>query len=399
MRRVLVGLFVVMLLAGGVLFAPPASARTFVVDDDGHATAANCNASATAYTRIQAAINDAVNGDVIRVCPGTFNESVNVNKKLYVAGANFQLDARTRSTASESIVQKAGEAAFTVRAERATIDGFTIRNSAIGVDMRPASTGTWVLNNIITGNSTGVVVNQRPEAKGLIEANKLVQNTAAGGPSPGTAVYANHGAKHVVVNDNAVNDHTVGVWLDTVPGAGVHHDVVVTNNAVRKVTTAAVVLRDVSKAVVDDNNINNDTTPGVGLGVVVERGDQESDDVLVTHNTVRRMVDGIAVRNASTGVALRENVVIFGANDGIVVTSSAPGGTEAKDNEARDNGRDGIRYGAGTQGNVVTQNEALRNGGRDCRDNSVGAGTSGTANTWTDNTGATSAPPGLCVPD
>lgn len=35
----------------------------------------------------------------------------------------------------------------------------------------------------------------------------------------------------------------------------------------------------------------------------------------------------------------------------------------------------------------------------DCGDLTAGGGTAGTANTWSDNRGNTSAPEGLCAPD
>src|SRR5262245_19562197 len=56
-------------------------AATLVVDLDGLATETDCNAvSGAAFTAIQAAVNAAVPGDTIQICPGNYNEQVVVTK-------------------------------------------------------------------------------------------------------------------------------------------------------------------------------------------------------------------------------------------------------------------------------------------------------------------------------
>lgn len=57
-----------------------AAATDLVVDLDGQASAADCNAPGIAYTSIQAAVNAAVTGDTIVVCPGTYDEQLTVSK-------------------------------------------------------------------------------------------------------------------------------------------------------------------------------------------------------------------------------------------------------------------------------------------------------------------------------
>lgn len=56
------------------------AATLLVVDDDGHATASDCNARSIAFSKIQDAVNSASPGDTILVCPGTFDEQVTVAK-------------------------------------------------------------------------------------------------------------------------------------------------------------------------------------------------------------------------------------------------------------------------------------------------------------------------------
>src|SRR5438552_7544305 len=74
---------------GLALMARPALAATLVVDSDGKATPADCDAATiTPYLTIQAAIAAATSGDTIVVCPGTgpYNEQPVVDKPLTLSG-------------------------------------------------------------------------------------------------------------------------------------------------------------------------------------------------------------------------------------------------------------------------------------------------------------------------
>jgi len=81
--RAFLSAVIVLLVLSTVLPAIPvvrASLATLVVDDDGYASPTDCDATDTAYNSIQAAINDASDGDEIVVCPGTYNEQITINK-------------------------------------------------------------------------------------------------------------------------------------------------------------------------------------------------------------------------------------------------------------------------------------------------------------------------------
>jgi hypothetical protein len=67
---------------------PCPSPLTLVVDDDGQASAADCDAACTTFATIQAAVNAANPGDTIRVCPGTYEEQVVIDKSnLHIVGS------------------------------------------------------------------------------------------------------------------------------------------------------------------------------------------------------------------------------------------------------------------------------------------------------------------------
>src|SRR4051812_23070658 len=71
----------------------------------------------SAFGTIQSAVTAATAGDTIRVGPGTFAESVNVSKQLFVFGNQVGADAQSgRAGASETIVDAGGATDFAITA-------------------------------------------------------------------------------------------------------------------------------------------------------------------------------------------------------------------------------------------------------------------------------------------
>jgi copper-binding protein NosD len=80
---------VIYAVLGLMLGARPALAAKLVVDNDGKATPADCDATTvTPYLTIQAAISAAASGDTIVVCPGNgpYDEQLVVDKPLTISG-------------------------------------------------------------------------------------------------------------------------------------------------------------------------------------------------------------------------------------------------------------------------------------------------------------------------
>jgi parallel beta-helix repeat protein len=78
------------------------------------------------------------------------------------------------------------------------------------------------------------------------------------------------------------------------------------------------------------------------------------------------------------------------------VRDTAFHGVTTYSNLVTNNAANGIFYDRATAGNDIYGNTARANGAFDCRDNSTGGGTSGTANNWWGNGGPRSLPPGIC---
>jgi parallel beta-helix repeat protein len=183
--------------------------------EDRFAPAVTDLTSHATFATIQAAVDAANAHDVIMVDPGTYNEHVTINKSLSLEGAQFGVDARTRSGA-ESIVDGGGFAPFYVTANDVTIDGFTIQGATngsafpggFGVEMAGGISGTHITNDIIQNNIVGMALaNGSASDQAVIQFN-LFQNNTLPGSSSGTDIYADQytagvgGVTNVLIDSN-----------------------------------------------------------------------------------------------------------------------------------------------------------------------------------------------------
>jgi uncharacterized repeat protein (TIGR01451 family) len=150
------------------------------------------------FTTIQAAVNAAFPGDTILADPGTYAESVTINKSLVLEGAQHGVDARTRS-GLESIVTGVGNngrTPFFVTASNVTIDGFTIEGATnsnqfgFGILVGAGTSGTHVLNNIIQDNIAGLSLANNSTSNQTVIQHNLFRNNNQPGPVSGTGIYS-----------------------------------------------------------------------------------------------------------------------------------------------------------------------------------------------------------------
>jgi hypothetical protein len=175
--------------------------------------------TATACATITYAISQAVAGDVISVAAGTYNEDVTVNKTLTLQGAG--IDAST-------IVGPMGASGSTIAAAAPgiVIDGFTITregnnpldwfsatlNSA-GVSVSASGPGLEVRNSRFYGNRNGIDINN---VSGTFVHNNIISDNRTG-------IILRNATDATVVVENVITDNwTLGiVFLDASGGSNV----------------------------------------------------------------------------------------------------------------------------------------------------------------------------------
>jgi parallel beta-helix repeat protein len=155
-----------------------ASAKTITVDDDlkecPHAN----------YTSIQAAINNATDGDIILIYNGTYSENVVVNKTLNLTGIGMPvIDGMNNGNTMK------------IEADNCTIKNFKVINSA----------GDWNLAGIHIASSNNIICNNTISSNkghgiGIYSGNnKIYSNILSSNGWAGVGIYA--GGNNIYSND------------------------------------------------------------------------------------------------------------------------------------------------------------------------------------------------------
>src|SRR5437868_2234682 len=196
------------------------------------------------YCSIQAAIDapTTLNGHVISVPAGNYNESVNINKSLTLRGAKTGVCAPTRS-GTESIITCSN--GIRINADNVTIDGFTITGQmdtigggyGFAISMIPPSKGSRIINNIIRNNSAGCSL-CNPGALPplcLISCNWFDNNNVAG-PYSGEGVFSNEDVSggpvtNVAITLNKFSSHAdAGINFFNLTSSNTTSGVTITSN-------------------------------------------------------------------------------------------------------------------------------------------------------------------------
>jgi len=144
----------------------PAHAQsTLVVDADGLAAATDCDVNLPAFSGIQAAVNAALPGDTIQICPGAYDEQVVVTKNdLTIRGAGAGITVLRPTVVAQNTVRPGTtspvapillvDGATGVRVSALTIDGNLADG---GADMLPTCSGIPFYVGIFFRNSSGTI--------------------------------------------------------------------------------------------------------------------------------------------------------------------------------------------------------------------------------------------------
>ena len=356
-----------------------ASARTLTVDDD----KAQCPAAP--YTEIQAAVDAAVTGDRVNVCPGTYPEQVHLDSS---SRRNVSLVAYPRR---QAVLEPPA----------------SIPDDAPAPQVRLAEQGS--------------------SARGFVFAGELPEGTVdqcASGPQ----AHARMEAALTSLLDSRFEDVTGGcenvngyaaVVVQEFNETSLSRGSTIAGNELEDVEDLAILVFS-GMALIQNNHLENDGKSGIGI----QFGEQAGG--LARLNSVGGFAKGLGIQNAfrstelgpvrAVGNTFLENghgVESFADNGASMViesntlrrndygismgmnsfTALEPGGTVAG-NHVLDSAVNGIEMGAAFF--RVRDNIVLRSGNLDCRDLVAEIGS--TASVWTNNKGLKDSPPTLCRP-
>jgi len=406
--------------AADVMAAAPAN--SLVVDDD----MVQCK-NAT-FTTINQAVAAALPGDTIKVCPGDYQETVLVTKTLTFRGSTKTSDSRCikRTEVPDANKDTILHYPFSGTSEGGGSPGFNVQANNVVI------AGFFIEPDLFDGTPTGPTQNgdgiySWPTTTGIVVRDNVLQNNSRG------ARLHNTGTTQAVVKKTCVRNNNLGNFFLTTTGLGIDlrgpaaDNFLVDHNYSTINDTAAINLDGATNSTIRHNKSFEDSS-AVGLfdtmsilvqhnkasdsfGTAIYMGADNSNDRLVSNHVKNGGAlqddSGIAFTNLSpiglpggpnTLLEVRDNQIEHMAGSGLraAMGTSLTNSTLAK-NHAHDNGVDGIRIEGGGNGmNTITQNKLKKNDEHDCHDDTVGAGTGGTANTWTKNEGDTQNRPGLC---
>ena len=194
---------------------PSHAAIAFVVDVDGQALPDDCDALVPALPTVQQAVDLASAGDSVKVCPGTYAETVTVSKQLFLNGSVGTAWDRTNAPV---IGTSGGGFIVTSGASGTLIDGFDLTGSTgtqtAGIVLNGAN-DVRVADNVIFGNDQGMRLIEVDRA--IVEENLFSENNDSAGTGTGLYVFAGSDA---VIYRNRFEDHALSA-ITFLPKGGV----------------------------------------------------------------------------------------------------------------------------------------------------------------------------------
>ena len=386
--------------------APTGGVFERIVDDDGAAGLTDqgqpdCfsgNTAAPFYTTISAAVAASAAGDDIFVCPGFYNESVTISTTVHVYGPYMGMSAfGCPFRSGQATVTAASGFAFNLNADNIVVDGLRFAGSP-GGGMATSSTfsGYQVWDNVFTNNGgAGLGLASANASTNNVEENCFSDNNN-GGKGDGIK-QTTAGLYNTTINHDTFKKHrSVAIELDGTAGGitGIN----ITNNLSRNDVSFAS-LKTVGNVLVDSNDIGSkDLLYGISVAGTAIKIFGAASNVDATNNKIHaNYANGIEVNDTASGSDLTSNKITL-VDNGISVASSTAAAANVTWNVVKNITNTGLKAGASTTG-LTFDNNKVGFSNTACQDLSTGAGTAGTANTWTNNhrkAFAPDVPLGIC---
>jgi len=401
-------------------------------------------------------LSSAAANATIYVCAGSYDENLVIAKPLTLLGAQYGVDARTRTDPlAETHVTSSGGIVYAAGATSGTLEGFTLNGYTGGTAEVVASNvgaGWNFSDDIVDVSNGGIYVNtagQTNPASSTIADDEFVQaapsssNNNGGDQGQAVLVWGNT-ANNLSISDNSfVNLSGPGAAINTSGGLNCgntpdpttfSNDLTVNGNTFSdngapftdpvqgpsNVDENFLVLFCTTGATVSDNTVtitdSNDAAAETALylgggdwnttvtGNVLTGNGAPHADAVDLFPAFYAPGTGVTI-SANTISGFRRGVSVAGSYSSLGYSGPYPGQSDfaITNNTISSSVADGIHIVPGTDpgsvpsGGTVSGNTVTSSGNLDCNDTTgPGAGTLGTSNTWTLNAGTTSSPVGLC---
>ncbi|MFA4854631.1 MAG: right-handed parallel beta-helix repeat-containing protein, partial [Candidatus Omnitrophota bacterium] len=279
-------------------------------------SAASPQAGATGI--IQEGLNLVTSGGTVNVTAGTYNETFTVNKSLELRGAKYGIDARTRDTAGETIIDTPLNGVIYLSANNIIMDGFTIESDTGSGRVEPNGNNLQFLNNI-----TERTVYPRGNPSNMTFRYNLFRDTASTQTIYGTGLYFEpSSASGSRVEDNKFMDLLYSAIIlagDSTP----YTNTTISNNEIYRTQFQGINIAGNQSGLTISNNYIEQANllHGADRGGIRLYGSAFSGTVNITNNTVNNSYNGIAIKDGQniTGkdIHVNYNNLINNSNAGV----------------------------------------------------------------------------------
>jgi parallel beta-helix repeat protein len=357
----------------GVTSSPGDGPNMYIVDND------RVQCPNAAFTSIQAAVAASGPGDQIKVCPGVYNEQVDISGDVHDGLTLFSQQPLAAVIKAPLVMTEPG-------------DIVRIHGDADDVTLRHFKIAGPLSDTLFCSVETRTGVRIDEDASATLRGNHITEIRSTDpllrGCQNGIAVRVGRQFQPVAPPAPEPTMPTFGTaWI--------------THNRIDLYQKGAIVVDGTeSSARVDHNEIVHGPPDFPVLiapnGIQVSRG--AAGDVnhnVVTQNNGAALGTGIIIFEAGTGEVEIDQNEVFRNDDGISLYDT-DNATISHNDSYEQTVWDGLYADSGSAGNTFDHNKAFLNFEHDCHDDSVGPGTAGTANFWIHNKGNTQNRPGLC---
>lgn len=353
------------------------------VDDDGLGTpGSSCDGGSSIPDTIQEGVNDGSPGSTIWVCPGTYYGQV------FIEDSGMRVESVQRYLAV--IEPAADHVNYTDLVTIQTGTGISVRGFRIQVpttgDCEYVASMIHVHDApgaIVRGNKVGITGTAGLDACGYVTGIQL------GGNSDGAQALHNwvtdfqiHGIYDYSAADTLIWGNRVGyLHAAYAPNANSSYGIITNRTGAGVAMIRLNTVRSLASA--------GTSTPKLAWAIVSTAATLD-----IKRNIGRNVTTFIYAQGGTSGKIKdnhgRVNVqrgLDFNQSSGVEVTGNHVEATES-----------GVDVDSSSSANNFHDNDWDGSAPNDCVDASSGGGTANTANTWTNNYGDTSSPPGICTP-
>jgi len=249
------------------------------------------------YKTIQAAIENASDGDIIKVYPGTYDGPIVINKEIKLIG--------------DPIIDGHGGYAINITANNTLIENFTIHNASVGIYVHNDS---FILQNITINNCT--IYNESVDGTGIyfeevndsiisnckindtdygiyfdtVTHTKIYNCSISGGDEAN--IYGYESSKNEIFDCN-ISDGEGGIFFEKCWDNSIHNCNVSDNGD-------GIDLIDCSHHLINDCNISDN-----GYGILLNN----VSDTVISYNNISDNEDGVYLGEECNNITIEHNII------------------------------------------------------------------------------------------